>query len=72
MEQYSFTPYDVSFRGGVRVELGDVTGDGVPDLVTGAGPGGCTHIKVTDGATGTLATGALSSFNAFESASPAA
>ena len=36
----SFMAYEDSFQGGVRVALGDVNGDGFPDLVTGAGPGG--------------------------------
>ncbi len=45
--------YDVGFRGGVRAATGDVTGDGVKDLVTAAGPGGGPHIKVYDGKTGT-------------------
>ena len=45
--------YDSGFRGGVRAATGDVTGDGVKDLVTAAGPGGGPHIKVYDGKTGT-------------------
>ena len=66
IEQYRFLAFDLSFRGGVRLAVGDVTGDGVPDLVVGAGPGGGPHVKVFDGRTGTLSTGPLSSFFAFE------
>src|SRR5262245_36552264 len=43
-------PYMAMFTGGVNVALGDVTGDGVPDIVTGAGPSGGPHVKVFDGA----------------------
>jgi autotransporter-associated beta strand protein len=50
----SFYAYDPAFRGGVRVATGDVTGDGVPDVVTAPGPGGGPHVKVFDGATGAL------------------
>ena len=33
-------PYHEFFLGGVSVAVGDVTGDGIPVLVTGAAPGG--------------------------------
>jgi hypothetical protein len=49
-----FMAYDVHFGGGVRVAAGDVNGDGVPDIITGAGPGGGPQVKVIDGVTGGL------------------
>lgn len=46
----SFFAYDRAFTGGVRVATGDITGDGVPDIVTGPGPGSAgPHVKVFDG-----------------------
>jgi hypothetical protein len=47
----SFLAYTASFRGGVRVATADVTGDGVPDIITAPGPGGPPEVKVFDGAT---------------------
>jgi hypothetical protein len=43
--------YSPTFTGGVRVATGDVTGDGVPDLITGAGLLGGPHVQVFDGVT---------------------
>lgn len=48
----TFFAFDESFRGGVSVAAGDVTGDGVPDIIVGVGAGGGSHVKVFDGATG--------------------
>ena len=53
-EIYRFMAYDPSFMGGVRVAVGDVTGDGVPDIVTVPGAGGGPDVRVFSGATGQL------------------
>lgn len=41
-----FRAYDASFRGGVSVAAGDVTNDGVPEIVTGPASGGAAHIRL--------------------------
>jgi hypothetical protein len=46
---HDFMAYDVNFQGGVRVAVGDVTGDGVLDVVTAPGPGGEPLVRVFDG-----------------------
>lgn len=46
---------DANFRGGARVAAADVNGDGIPDLVVGAGFGGGPRVAIFDGATVTRA-----------------
>ena len=41
---------DINFRGGVRVSMGDINGDGVDDLLVSAGFGGGPRIAGFDGA----------------------
>lgn len=51
----TIAPYDSNFTGGARAATGDVTGDGIDDIVIAAGPGGGPELKVYDGATGNVA-----------------
>src|SRR5262249_55579718 len=39
VERFRFFPYGPAFTGGVNVATGDVTGDGVPDILTGVRSG---------------------------------
>ncbi len=64
-EKFSFFAYNPAFMGGVRVAMGDVTRDGTPDIITGAGPGGGPHVRVFDGVTGAQVPGPIGSFFAY-------
>jgi hypothetical protein len=44
----TFAPYGNSFRGGARVALGDLDGDGVAEIITAPGPGTAGLVKVWD------------------------
>ncbi len=59
--RYGFFPYGEEMTAGVRVASGDVTGDGVDDVITTPALG-AAHVKVFDGATGAE----IRSFLAFE------
>jgi hypothetical protein len=45
----SFLPFDPGYTAGVRVAVGDVNGDGYPDIIVATGPGVPPLVKVIDG-----------------------
>ena len=47
----SFNAFASTFTGGVRVAVGDVNGDGVPDVVAAPGSGAGPNVRVFDGKT---------------------
>ncbi len=45
----TFFAYDPAFRGGVSVAAADIDGDGRDEVITGAGPGGGSHVRIFRG-----------------------
>jgi hypothetical protein len=50
VEQLGFFVYDPGFTGGIFVAAGDLTGDGMAEIVTAADAGGGPHVRVWTGA----------------------
>jgi hypothetical protein len=67
--RFDLMAFAPSFHGGVRVAVGDVNGDGIPDIIAAQGPGdgssGDSLVHVYDGITGRPLAGPLGNFDPF-------
>jgi Ca2+-binding RTX toxin-like protein len=70
-ERFNFLAYDATYRGGVRVAVGDVNSDGVTDIITAPGKGNRSEVRVFDGTTGRRLAGPLGSLFPYGTASKA-
>lgn len=61
--QNEFLAYHPGFRGGINVDAGDVDGDGLEEIITGANRGGGPHVRIFQGNGASLGRG----FFAYES-----
>jgi hypothetical protein len=71
VEKLSFLAFGSHFHGGVRVAVGDMNCDAIPDIIVAAGPGGAPEVRVFNGVTGLPLDGALGSFLAYDKGSRA-
>jgi len=62
----NFFAYAITFTGGVYVGCADMNGDGIDDIITGAGEGGGPHVKVFAGPSGSE----IASFFAYDTTFP--
>lgn len=53
-DRFSVLVYEASFTGGVRTAIGDVNGDGTPDVIVVPAEGGAPLVKVLDSTTGNV------------------
>jgi hypothetical protein len=61
-------PFGTNYKSGMQVALGDVTGDGVPDIIAGADSTSSTvtqKVRVFNGQTGAVVSGWVGGFNPF-------
>jgi hypothetical protein len=64
VQRLSFQAFP-GFNGGVRVAMGDINGDGTPDIIVAAGRGAGPHVRIFDSTTGQQIGGPLGSFYAY-------
>ncbi len=63
-KQLEFAPFANNQKGGVRVAVADINGDGIDDIVAGLGQAG-SQVRVFNGTTGKAFKGTLGQFSAF-------
>jgi hypothetical protein len=64
-------PFGADYKGGVRVAIGDINCDAVPDIIVANGPGIAPTVKVFNGFTGKQFPGGLGQFTPYDPASKA-
>ncbi|MDD4289676.1 MAG: putative glycoside hydrolase [Patescibacteria group bacterium] len=47
-KKHEFHPYNTNFKLDINLAIGDVSGDGMNEIITGAGLGGGPHIRIFD------------------------
>lgn len=62
--RFDLYPYGVGFQAPIVTAVGDVNGDGIPDIVTAPGGNAPSHVRVFDGNTGQQLVGNIGSFYA--------
>jgi uncharacterized protein (TIGR03118 family) len=63
--KFTITPFGSHFHGEVRTAVGDVNGDGIPDIIVGTGPGTRNDVRVFDGRDGQQFHGDIGDFKPF-------
>jgi hypothetical protein len=63
--RFTVRPFGSSYTTGVKVATGDVTGDGVEDVVVGTAGGIAGRVRVIDGVTGRLRSGSVFSSSSY-------
>jgi hypothetical protein len=66
--RFAVRPFGSTYSTGVKVATGDVTGDGVEDVVVATAGDIAAKVRVIDGATGKLRTGSVFSTSAYTGA----
>jgi hypothetical protein len=66
--QFTVQPFGSSYTRGARVAVGDVTGDGVPDVVAGTNGGTLAQARVIDGSSGAVLSAPLFTANGYRGA----